>query len=161
MATWMRASCEALGLSTGGRSTVINLSRRPVPSACSAYIGWKQPAVSAESTATAKSLMAMPSLADDIDDPLGHNNHLADGFTAQGLFYRIERQNGSLNFRILGRARHRDFAPLLAVDLHHQRHAVFNQHIAFDLRPIGIRNQFLLAQHLPAFLGQMRHHRRK
>src|ERR1700730_8890071 len=97
-------------------STVSNLSRRPVPSAWSAYIGWKQPAVSAASVAMARSRTAMPSLADDIDDPLGHNDHLADGFAAQGLFYRIERQNGSLNFRILGRACHRDLAPLLAVD---------------------------------------------
>src|SRR6185437_12071489 len=104
------------------------------PSACSAYIGWKQPAVSAESAAMAKSLMAMTSLADDIDDPLGHNDHLADGFAAQGLFYRIECQNGSLNFRILGRARHPDLAPLLAVDLDHQRHGVLNQQIVFDLR---------------------------
>src|ERR1700749_1219958 len=149
----MRASCDALGLSTGGRSTVSSLSRRPVPSACSAYIGWEQPAVTADSAAMAQSLMGMPSLADDIDDPLGHNDHLADGIAAQGLFYRIERQNGSLNLRILGRACHRDLAPLLAVDLDHQGHGVLNQQIAFDLRPIGLGNQALLPQHLPAFLG--------
>ncbi len=41
-------------------------------------------------------------LANDIHDPHGNNDHLADGLAAQGLFYRIERQNGSLNFRILG-----------------------------------------------------------
>src|ERR1700753_1767666 len=124
MATWMRPSCEALGLSTGGRSTVSNLSRRPVPSACSAYIGWKQPAVSAASAAMAKSLMPMPSLADDIDDPFGHNDHLADGVAAQGLFYRIERQNGSLNLRILGRAWHRDVGPVLPSYPDHPRHGV-------------------------------------
>ena len=57
------------------------------------------------------------------------------------LFYRIERQNGSLNFRILGTAGHRDLTPFLAVDLNHQRHRVFNQQIAFDFGPIGLRNQ--------------------
>ena len=41
-------------------------------------------------------------LANDIHDPHGNNNDLADGLAAEGLFYRIERQNGSLNFRILG-----------------------------------------------------------
>jgi hypothetical protein len=39
-------------------------------------------------------------LANDIRDPHGNNNHLADGFAAERLFYRIEVQNGSLNFRI-------------------------------------------------------------
>jgi len=47
--------------------------------------------------------------------------------------YRIEGQNGSLNFRILRIAGHCDFAALLAVDLNHQRHGVFHQQIAFDL----------------------------
>ena len=41
-------------------------------------------------------------LANDIHDPHGNNNDLADGLAAEGLFYRIEGQNGSLNFRILG-----------------------------------------------------------
>ena len=62
-------------------------------------------------------------------------------------FYRIERQNGSLNFRILGAPWHGNITPLLAVDLDHQRHGVFNQQIAFDLGPIGLRNQPGLAQH--------------
>ena len=40
ISTPIRASRDALVLSTGGRSTVNNLSRRPgVPSACSAYMG--------------------------------------------------------------------------------------------------------------------------
>src|ERR1700710_460870 len=116
MATPTRASRDALGLSTGGTSTVSNFSRRPgVPSACSAYIGWKQPAVSAANAATARSRAAMRVLANDIHDPHGNNNHLADGLAAEHLFYRIEGQNGSLNFRILGVAGHRDLAPLLAV----------------------------------------------
>ena len=41
-------------------------------------------------------------LANDIHDPHGNNDHLTDGLAAEGLFYRIEGQNGSLNFRILG-----------------------------------------------------------
>src|SRR5882724_3157610 len=103
----MRASREAFGLSTGGTSTPISFSRRAgVPSACSAYIGWKQPAVSAASAATAMSRAAIRVLANDIHDPHGNNDHLADGFAAQGQFYRIEVQNGSLNFRILGTPGH-------------------------------------------------------
>src|SRR5579871_4130715 len=146
----MRASCEALGLSTGGRSTVSSLSRRPVPSACSAYIGWKQPAVSAARAATANSRAAKRTLANDIHNPHGNNDHLADGFAAESLFYRIEGQNGSLDFRILGAPWHGYITPLLAVDLDHQRHGVFNQQIAFDLGPFGLRNQPRLRQHPPA-----------
>src|ERR1700742_247405 len=126
-----RASREALALLIGGSSTPISFSRRPgVPSVCSAYIGWKQPAVSAARTTTAKNRAAMRVLANDIHDPHGNNDHFADGIATQGLFYRIERQNGSLNFRILGSAGHRDLTPFLAVDLNHQRHRVFDQQIA-------------------------------
>src|SRR6478735_2144603 len=139
----------------------ISFSRKAgVPSPCSAYIGWKQPAVRPAKAATASSRRAMRVLANDIDDPHGNYDHLADGLAAQRQFYRIERQNGSLNLRILGAPWHGDITPFLAVDLDHQRHAVFNQQIAFDLRPSRLRNQPLLAQRLPAFLGQMRHHRR-
>src|ERR1700694_1125192 len=90
ISTPSRASREALGLSTGGSSTPISFSRRAgEPSACSAYIGWKQPAVSAASAATAKSRAAMRVLANDIHDPHGHNNHFSDGLAAEALFYRI------------------------------------------------------------------------
>src|SRR5690349_21501564 len=162
MSTPIRASGEALGLSTGGRSTVFSFSRRAgVPSVCSAYIGWKQPAVSAARPATAISRAAMRKrpavLANDIHDPLGNHDHLADGPTIQRQLYRIEAQNGSLNFRILRVAGDCDFSALLAVDLNHQRHAVFDQQIAFDLRPARLRDQAAMAEDLPAFLGQMRH----
>src|ERR1700710_1387894 len=114
----MRASRDALGLSIGGRSTVSSLSRRPgVPSVCSAYIGWKQPAVSAARAATANSRATIRVLANDIDDPHGNNDHFTHGFAAQGQFYRIERQNGSLNFRILGAPWHGNITPFFAVDL--------------------------------------------
>jgi hypothetical protein len=72
-------------------------------------------------------------LANDIHDPHGNNNHFADGFTER-LSYRIEGQNGSLNFRILGAASHRDLTPFLAVDLNDQRHRIFNQQTAFNCR---------------------------
>src|SRR5258707_2523924 len=162
ISTPIRASREAFGLSTGGSSTPNSFSRRPgVPSVCSAYIGWKQPAVSPARAATANSRAAIRVLANDIPDPHGNNDHLADGFAAQGRFYRIEGQNCTLNFRILGRPWHGYITPLLAVDLNHQRHGVFNQQIAFDLGPIRLRNQLLLAESLPALLGQMRHHGRE
>src|SRR5882757_4982905 len=162
ISTPTRASREAFALSTGGISTPISFSRRPgVPSACSAYIGWKQPAVSAAKAATAKSRAAILILADNIDDPHGHHDHLADGLAAQGDFYRIERQNGSLYIRILGDPWHGNITPFFTVDLDHQGHAVFNQQIAFDLGPIGLRNQPVLAQNRPALLGQVRHHGRK
>src|ERR1700710_3030407 len=99
----MRASRDALGLSIGGRSTVSSLSRRPgVPSVCSAYIGWKQPAVSAASAATANSRAAIRVLANDIHNPHGNNDHFTHGLAAESHFYRIKGQNGSLNFRIFG-----------------------------------------------------------
>src|SRR6266581_7064538 len=94
ISTWIRASREALGLSTGGTSTPISFSRKPgLPSLRSAYIGWKQPAVSAARAATAMSRTAIRVLANDIHDPHGNNNHLADGLAAQGEFYRIKGQN--------------------------------------------------------------------
>src|SRR6195256_806047 len=162
ISTWSRASCEALGLSRGGTPPPISFSRRPgVPSVCSAYIGWKQPAVSAANPATTRSRAAIRMLANDIHDPHRNNNDLADGLAAERLFYRIEGQNGSLNFRILRIAGHCDFAAFLAVDLNHQRHGVFDQQIAFDLGPMGLRNQARLPQHLPALLRQVRHHRRE
>ena len=149
-------------MSTGGTSTPISFSRRPgVPSARSAYIGWKQPAVSAARAATANSRAAIRNLANDIHDPHGNHDYLADGLAAESEFYRIERQNGSLNFRILGDPWHGNITPFLAIDLDHQRHGVFDQQIAFDLGPIGLRNQPGLAQYRPALLGQMRHHRRE
>src|SRR5689334_16652677 len=114
----MRASRDAFGLSTGGISTPASFSRRAgLPSLRSAYIGWKQPAVSAARAATAMSRTAIRVLANDIHDPHGNHDNLADGFAVQREFYRIERQNGSLNFRILGGAWHGDITPLLAVDL--------------------------------------------
>src|SRR3954454_8624563 len=143
----MRASREAFGLSTGGTSTPISFSRKPgKPSARSAYIGWKQPAVSAARAATANSRAAIRVLANDIHDPHRNNNHLADGLAAQGGFYRIKGQNGSLNFRILGARWHCYITPLFAIDLTHQRHGVFSQQIAFDLRPSSLGNQPGLAQ---------------
>src|SRR5690349_1173663 len=149
----MRASREAFALpSTGGNSTPISFSRRPgAPSPRSAYIGWKQPAKSPASTATANSRMAILLLADHIDDPLWHNDHFPNGLAAQGQFYRIEGQNGTLNFRVRRFGRYCDFAALLTVDLDDQGHGVFNQQIAFDLRPMGLRDQPGLAQHHPAF----------
>src|SRR5690242_20607913 len=100
----MRAPRDALLLSvTGGSSTPISFSRRSgEPSVCSAYMGWKQPAVSAPKATTAASRTKRPTLADDIHDPHGNHDHLADGLAAQRQFYRIKRQNGSLNLRILG-----------------------------------------------------------
>src|SRR5262245_15837548 len=99
----MRASREAFGLSTGGSSTPISFSRRAgVPSVRSAYIGWKQPEVSAARAATASSRTAILPLANDIHDPHGNNDHFFDGLAPESLFYRIERQNCTLDFRILG-----------------------------------------------------------
>src|SRR4051812_45645291 len=108
----MRASRDALFLSTGGTSTPISFSRRAgLPSLRSAYIRWKQPAVRAPRAATAMSRTAIRVLANDIHDPHGNNDSLADGLVAQGKLYRIERQNGSLNFRILGDPWHGNITP--------------------------------------------------
>src|SRR5205085_9087010 len=124
--TPIRASREPFGLSIGGRSTPISFSRKAgVPSVCAAYIGWKQPAVSAPSAATTSSRTA--SLADDIHDPLGHHDDLADGVAAQRRFYRIEGQNGSLYLLFRRILSHCDIAALLAIDLHHQGDLVLDQ----------------------------------
>src|SRR5207245_5209020 len=108
------------------------------------YVGCERRAVGAASGGTASERALMRILADNIHDPLGDDDHLADGLAVQGQFYRIERQNGSLDFRILGRCCNRDLTPLLAVDLDHQGHGVFNQQITFDLRPLRLGNQPLI-----------------
>src|SRR5262249_20364997 len=132
ISTPIRASGDPFGLSTGGTSTPNNFSRSPgVPSLCSAYIGWKQPAVRAAMAATANSRAAMRNLANDIHDPHRHDDDLTDGLAAQRLLYRIERQNGSLNFPIFGSPWHSNITPLLAVHLNDQRDAILNQQIAF------------------------------
>src|SRR5258708_39303749 len=75
-----RASREAFGLSTGGTSTPISFSRRAgEPSVCSAYIRWKQPAVSAAQAATIRSRAALRGLANDIHQPPRDKKELADG----------------------------------------------------------------------------------
>src|SRR5258707_856616 len=93
ISTWVRAPRDAFFLSTGGTSTPISFSRKPgVPSACSAYIGWKQPAVSAARAATASSRATIRVLANDIHNPHRNHDYLADELAAEGQFYRIEGQ---------------------------------------------------------------------
>src|ERR1700722_15289262 len=132
---WMptRASGLALGLEMGGSSTPESFSRRSgVPSVCSAYIGWKQPAPGAARTAIASTRSANRALApvlaqvlaNDIDDPHGNHDHLADFLAAQRQLYRIKGQSGSLNLRILGVPWHSNITPFLAVDLNDKRHGV-------------------------------------
>src|SRR4051812_34198255 len=82
ISTPSRASRVPLALSTGGRSTPISFSRKAgVPSVWAAYIGWKQPAVSALKPAITSSRAAI--LANDIHDPLGNHNYLLGGSAAQ------------------------------------------------------------------------------
>ena len=50
---------------------------------------------------------------------------------------------------------------LLAVNLHRQRQRILDQKVALDLRPGRFRDQRVVAEHGPAFLGEVRHHRRK
>src|SRR5258708_30943126 len=89
ISTWTRASREALFFSTGGTSTPISFSGKPgVPAGFSAYIGWKQPAVSAPSPATANSRATVPVLAHDIHDPHGNNAYLTHRIAGQGHIFR-------------------------------------------------------------------------
>src|SRR5262249_29988084 len=123
----MRASREPFDLSTGGISTPISFSRKAgVPSACSAYMGWKQPPVDAARATTANTWKAIRVLTHDIHDPLGNHDHPADSLSAQRRFYRIKCQNGSLNFRVWRAACHGHLPALLAIDLNHHRDCVLN-----------------------------------
>ena len=55
----------------------------------------------------------------------------------------------------------RHFRPLFAVNLYRQRQRVLDQKVALDRGPGGFRHQRLVAEHGPAFLGEVRHHRCK
>ena len=52
-------------------------------------------------------------------------------------------------------------ARFLAVDLYRQRQRILDQKVALDRGPGGFRDQRVVAEHGPAFLGEVRHHRRK
>ena len=67
----------------------------------------------------------------------------------------------ALDLGISGVARDRHVGALLAVDLHRQGDGVLNQQRGLDLRPGRLGDQGLVAERRPAFLGQMRHHRRE
>src|SRR4051794_19346539 len=126
------------------------------------YSGWKQPAVraaSAHATASWANRLIFRLSRHDIDDPLRHHDHLLGRLALKRLFYRIERQNGSLNIGVLGLPGDGDVRPLLAVHLHRKRNSVLDQEVALDLWPILHRNQRFLAQRGPAFFGEVRHHR--
>ena len=75
--------------------------------------------------------------------------------------YRIECQHGILNIGVAGIARYGDVGALFAVDLDRQRQRLLDQELGFDFRPRGLRDQRVVAQQRPAFLGKMRHHRMK
>src|SRR3569833_3207534 len=140
IATPRRASREPLLTLTGTNSISCSFSRRPGPplGVCSAYIGWKQPAVSAPSRATAASRAAMRALNHDIHDPLRNHDDLAGGGPGKGGFYRIEGQNGSLNFRIRRISADRDIGALLTVDLDRQRHGVLDEERRVRFGPGGL-----------------------
>src|SRR4029077_20660177 len=74
-------------------------------------------------------------------------------------FYRIESENGSLDFGIRRVAADGDLGAFLAVDLYRERQRVLDLQAALDLRPGRFRDQRLVAEHGPAFLREVRHHR--
>ena len=80
---------------------------------------------------------------DDIDDPLRNDDDLLRGLPVQRPFYRIEGENGSLDFLFSGLAWHGDISPLLAVDLHRQSDRVIDQETGLDFRPGRLRDQGL------------------
>src|SRR4051812_16573146 len=129
------------------------------------YIGWKQPATSA---ATAKAGASRPQRAqtariscDHIHDPLRNDDDFFGWLPRERLFYRIQSQNGSLNFGIYCIPRHGDIRPFPAVNLHRQGDGILDQKAGFERGPGLLRHQVLMPEHGPAFLGQMRHHRVK
>src|SRR4029079_5865818 len=94
----------------------------------------------------------------DIDDPLRDDNDLLRALSVERLFYRIERQNGSLD-RLFSRiAADRDIGAFFAIDLYRQRDGAFDQKLRLELRPGFGRDHRLMAECGPAFLGEMRHH---
>src|ERR1700736_2388597 len=100
----------------------------------SAYIGWKQPPSSAPSTKIASSRTTTARRSPhDIHDPLRNDNHFLRRLPLERPFYRIKRQNGSLNFAVGRSAADGQIGPFSAIDLHRQRHGVLYQEIAFDL----------------------------
>src|SRR5690242_21650423 len=127
---------------------------------CSPYSGWKQPAVSAAMANTGRRRAKRRTGSDhDIDDPLWDDNDLLRALSVERLFYRIERQNGSLD-RLFSRvAVDRYIGAFLAVDLNGQGNGAFDQQIGLELRPALSRGHRRMAERRPALLGQMRHHR--
>src|ERR1700686_2107702 len=138
----MRATVWPFGATITGTSICPSLSRTESVAAdgCVPNSGWKQPAVSPAAASTTATAAARRQTAfrlhHHIDDPSRHHDHLLRTFAVERLFYRIERQDGSLNFGRLGVARHRHLGALLAVDLDRQRDPVLDQQIVSELRPL-------------------------
>jgi len=88
------------------------------------------------------------------------NNDLFRGLAVQGLFYRIESKNGSLDLRIFRKTWHGDISSLLSVDLDRQSDGVIQKKRRVGCGPRRGRDQRRLAERGPALLGKMRHHRR-
>ena len=90
---------------------------------------------------------------------LRHDDHLLGRACRPAPFLPHRGPERQPRSRHCGVAADRDFGALLAVDLDRQRQRVLDQKVALDLRPGRFRDQRRVAEHGPAFLGEVRHHR--
>src|SRR3569833_2979669 len=149
------------GASISTTSTALSLSSSPAEGTTllSPYSGWKQPAVRAATPITADRRRRARRSGDHIDDPLRDDDDLFRAFAVERLLYRIERQNGSLDFVLSSVPGHGHVSPHFAVDLHRQGDGGLDEERRLELRPGLGRDQALVAERGPALFGQMRHHR--
>src|SRR4029077_143513 len=130
----------------------------PADVGCSAYSGWKQPAVRPASAKAAKTLAKRIVSDHNIDDPLRDDNDLFRAFALQRPFYSIKGKNVSLNVGLSRIAGHRHIGAFFAVDLYGQGNGTFYQEIRFDLRPFLGGDESFMPQRRPAFPGKVGHH---
>src|SRR5262249_32974004 len=76
-----------------------------------------------------------------IDDPQWYHDDLLWRLSIERPLYRIQGQNGSLDLTIFRIAWHSNITSLTPVDLHRQRHGVFDQQRLLDLRPGLLRDE--------------------
>ena len=90
-----------------------------------------------------------------------HDDHPAARLIIHRPLNRVEGERLALDPLLVSLPLDRKLAPLLAVDLDDIGDISRSDEAAVGDRPRALRHEGLVAKRLPAFFGQMRHHRRE
>ena len=98
---------------------------------------------------------------DDIDDPLRDDDDFFHRRPSRARWTAVERQDRRLDRRCVGVAVDDEFRALFPVHLYRKRHSIVDDRLCVGGGQGASRDQRRVTERRPAFLRQMRHHRRK